>query len=143
MQAHDLACKAQIITLFFIEPRGSICCPSILSRHSLFPLFSFLKLPLVLLIRKNSNAWSYKTGKSSETRKTETKRKIPNVEEVLQENIPERKLWSPKDNKKSRDLGIQVAPRILEARHREFFLIKLLKVVRVVLLPVYTDINTG
>ena len=70
------------------------------------------------LIRKNSNAWSYKTGKSSETRKTETKRKIPNVEEVLQENIPERKLWSPKDNKKSRDLGIQVAPRILEARHR-------------------------
>jgi ribosomal protein L2 len=54
------------------------------------------------------NAWSYKTGKSSETRKTET----PNVEEVLQENIPERKLWFPKDKKKSRDLGIQVA------RHR-------------------------
>ena len=58
----------------------------------------------------------------TETRKTETKKKTPNDEkfQVLQENIPELKLWSPKDRKKSRDLGlgIQVAPRILKARHR-------------------------
>ena len=31
-----------------IEPRGSICCPSILSRQSLFP---FLKLPPVLSLQ--------------------------------------------------------------------------------------------
>jgi hypothetical protein len=37
------------------------------------------------------------TGKSSETRKTETKKKTPNVEEVLQEKIPERKLRCSKD----------------------------------------------
>ena len=86
------------------------------------------------LNKKNSNPWSYEapdldkklitgnlpksffsgTKKFSDTGKTATKKKTPNVEE----NITERKLWSRKDGKKSRDLGIQVAPRILEVRHR-------------------------
>jgi hypothetical protein len=49
----------------------------------------------------------------SETRKTEIKKKTPNVAVggVLRENITE-------IERKLRDLGIQVAPCILEARHR-------------------------
>jgi hypothetical protein len=39
-------------------------------------------------------------------------------EKVLQENISDRKLWSPKDKIKLRDTGRQVATCILEARHR-------------------------
>lgn len=82
-------------------------------------------------LNKNSNPWSYeapdldkklitgnlpksffsRTEKFSDAGKTATKKETPNVEE----NITERKLWSPKDRKKSRDLRIQVAPRILEA----------------------------
>jgi len=56
------------------------------------------------------------TGKYFEPIKTETKTK--HKEKVLQENISDRKLWSPKDKIKLRDTGRQVATRILEARHR-------------------------
>ena len=89
--------------------------------------FNFQKL------KKNSNALSYEapdldkkmitgnlpksffgeTGKSSETRKTEIKKKTLNVAVggVLRENITE-------IERKLRDLGIQIAPCILEVRHR-------------------------
>jgi hypothetical protein len=30
--------KLKLLHCLLIEPRGSICCPSILSRHSIFPL---------------------------------------------------------------------------------------------------------
>lgn len=70
-------------------------------------------------LNKNSNPWSYeapdldkklitgnlpksffsRTEKFSDAGKTATKKKTPNVEE----NITERKLWSPKDRKKNHE----------------------------------------
>ena len=45
--------KLKLLRCLLIEPQGSICCPSILFRHWLFPLFSFLKLPLDLSLQSD------------------------------------------------------------------------------------------